>query len=148
MSPTYHSYKYVFLPYLSKVLGSDITYNLKWHGLFPCLMGCIDLTLPKVTQSINPIVLKDREQYKGAKVLVDYVQGGIMDSYYNETFKSAFSQSISEMLPSNVEFIENKIVLTNEKLAKKVQTLAVSVVIEYESPTMLCANILIEKEIL
>ena len=144
MAPTYHSYRYVLLPTL-KFLGANIDYQVAKHGLFPDTVGSIKMNIQSMKEPLKSINLTERGTFKGLRVIVDSTPGKLWD-YYKENFKPAFDLILKEsekLKDYPIDFIETCI---DKPSYSKANTLCITAILDFEKPTMLTANLLLENK--
>jgi RNA 3'-terminal phosphate cyclase len=80
MSPTSHSFQYVLMPILT-LMGVEATYNVKYHGLFPDIIGELNLIIKSLKSPLKPIDLTSRGKLIGIEIHSSYVSGSL-ELYY------------------------------------------------------------------
>lgn len=96
-------------------------------------------------EPLKPLNLTERGAFKGLRIIVDSTPDKLW-GYYKHSFKPAFVQLLNDsdiLKDVAIDFVETQI---EKPSYSKAHTLCITAILEFEKPTMLSANVLIEKE--
>ena len=79
-SPPAHSYSRVFLKQLA-LMGANVSYEIKKHGIFPDVVGHVNLNIKTMTAVLKPIDLTKRGEFLGLELIVSCSDGTMLDVY-------------------------------------------------------------------
>ena len=128
-------------------MGIDLTNEVSKHGLFPDVVGSINLNIKSLKEGefLKPINMTERGKLKEITLYLSY-QTEFDQVYIQEVFKPKITEMIKDLLKDNKEaklnIIEEEIKINHKS---KARTFVATAVLNFEQHTGLSANILIEK---
>ncbi|TNV73051.1 hypothetical protein FGO68_gene3159 [Halteria grandinella] len=139
-SPPAHSYEHVFLPMIRK-MGVGVEYEIKKHGLFPDIVGEVEVTIKKLESQLKPIDLVERGKLLGCTVHVTTTDK--FHPIYTDLFKPQFAALFRDKVSATAELtIKDEDCPIKKQGSAKV--LAITAILHFEQPTCLQANILLD----
>eukprot|EP00347_Sterkiella_histriomuscorum_P009638 403340443 len=145
MSPTTHSYQQILIPQLRK-MGINIDYEIESQGIFPDIVGQINLKINKQQEKIKSIQLLERGKLQSIDIYMDSTIG-LLQTYYKDEFQPKVIQKLEELLVDqgvSIKFVESNSPINIPKGSKS-QVLLVTAVLNYQNDTCIQAHALIEK---